>query len=158
MTEEKKVTNRNSRASEDHDKSTRRKPWRLVRKLEAPPPPPGYEYRWIRSDMLGQEDRANVSRRIREGWELVRHEELPPEWQHMSSLEVGRNTGVINNEGLLLAKMPIETIEERNAYYQQKNVDAGEALENTVFNDAGRDSRYVKYNPRRDTKVTFGKQ
>ena len=140
-TNEKKVTNRNSRESEAHDNNLRSKPWRPVRNLEAPPAPPGMTYRWIRTAMLGQEDRSNVSRRIREGWELVRLEELPAEWQHMSTTEVGKETGIINKE-----------------YYQQKNLDQVEALDNTVFNDAKRDGRYVKYNPQRDTKVTFGKQ
>ena len=157
-TNEKKVTNRNSRESEAHDNNLRSKPWRPVRSLEAKPPPPGMTYRWIRSAMLGEEDRSNVSRRIREGWELVKLEELPAEWQHMSTVEVGKSTGIINNEGLILGKMPTEMVEQRNAYYQQKNVDQVEALDNTVFNDSRKDGRYVKYDPQRDTKVTFGKQ
>ena len=68
---------RNSRESENHANNTRRQPWRPVRKLETPPPPEGYEYRWIRESMLGQQDVANVSRRLREGWELVRGTDLP---------------------------------------------------------------------------------
>jgi len=157
-TNEKKVTNRNSRESEAHDNNLRSKPWRPVRNLEAPPAPPGMTYRWIRTAMLGQEDRSNVSRRIREGWELVRLEELPAEWQHMSTTEVGKETGIINNEGLVLGKMPTEMVDQRNEYYQQKNLEQVEALDNTVFNDSRKDGRYVKYNPQRDTKVTFGKQ
>ncbi len=155
-TNEKKVTNRNSRESEAHDNNLRSKPGRPVRNLEAPPAPPGMTYRWIRTAMLGQEDRSNVSRRIREGWELVRLEELPAEWQHMSTTEVGKETGIINNEGLVLGKMPTEMVDQRNEYYQQKNLDQVEALDNTVFNDSRKDGRYVKYNPQRDTKVTFG--
>tara|TARA_R100001129_G_scaffold2650_1_gene2714 strand:+ start:6144 stop:6470 length:327 start_codon:yes stop_codon:yes gene_type:complete len=108
--------------------------------------------------MLGQDDRSNVSRRSREGWEFVRLDELPAEWQHMSTTEVGRDTGIVNNEGLILGKIPTEMVEQRNAYYQQKNVDQVEALDNTVFNDSRKDGRYVKYDPQRDTKVTFGKQ
>ena len=84
--------------------------------------------------------------------------ELPAEWQHMSTTEVGKETGIINNEGLVLGKMPTEMVEQRNEYYQQKNLDQVEALDNTVFNDSRKDNRYVKYNPQRDTKVTFGKQ
>ena len=72
MTQETKAPSRNSRDSETHDKMTRRKPWRPVRKLETPPAPPGFTYRWIRESMLGQEDRANVSRRLREGWRLFK--------------------------------------------------------------------------------------
>ncbi len=66
MAEAKKNT-RSSRESGAHDNQARRKPWRPVRKLETPPPPPGFVYRWIRESMLGNEDRANVSRRLREG-------------------------------------------------------------------------------------------
>ncbi len=81
MTDEKEnVTTRQSRESEQHAKTTRRQPWRPVRKLETPPAPEGYEYRWIRESMLGQEDKANVSRRLREGWELVRGTDLPTEF------------------------------------------------------------------------------
>ena len=71
-TENENTPSRQSRDSETHEKETRRQPWRPVRKLETPPAPEGYEYRWIRESMLGQEDRGNVSRRLREGWELVR--------------------------------------------------------------------------------------
>ena len=44
---------RASRDSETHDKQARRRPWRPVRKLETPPAPPGYTFRWIRESMLG---------------------------------------------------------------------------------------------------------
>jgi len=107
--------------------------------------------------MMGNEDRANVSRRIREGWELVRGTDLPPEWQ-LPTLDNGRHEGVVYNEGLLLAKIPEETVQERNAYYTQKTETAKDALDNNVFNEAAADSRYVKYDPSRSSRVTFGKQ
>tara|TARA_R110000796_G_scaffold73903_3_gene165986 strand:+ start:1446 stop:1928 length:483 start_codon:yes stop_codon:yes gene_type:complete len=155
--EKKETVNRNSRDSETHDNQARRKPWRPVRKLETPPAPPGYTYRWIRAEMLGEEDRSNVSRRLREGFDLVMGSELPSDWQHMPTTDNGRHAGVVTNEGLLLAKIPTESVDERNAYYSGKNEQAKEALDNTVFSDAQRDGRYVKYDPQRDSKVTFGK-
>ena len=109
---EAKSSPRSSRDSQAHDKQARRKPWRPVRKLETPPAPPGYVYRWIRESMLGTEDRANVSRRIREGWELVRGTDLPDEWQ-LPTMDSGRHEGVVFSEGLLLAKIPEETVQER---------------------------------------------
>ena len=148
---------RASRDSETHDKQARRRPWRPVRKLETPPAPPGYTYRWIRESMLGQEDRANVSRRIREGWELVKASDLPPEWE-LPTMDAGKHAGVIYNEGLLLAKMPNETIAERKEYYEGKTAEANEALDNTMFGDAQKDSRYVKYDPQRSSQVTFGRR
>lgn len=154
MTIEKNT--RVSRDSETHAKNARRQPWRPVRKLETPPPPPGYTYRWIRESMLGSEDRSNVSRRVREGWELVRGTDLPPEWQ-LPTMDNGRHEGVIYNEGLLLAKIPNETVEERRAYYENRNQQAKESLDNNIFNETRADGRYVKYDPQRDTRVTFGR-
>jgi hypothetical protein len=158
MTEEKKTANRNSRDSETHAKTPRRKPWRPVRKLDTPPPPPGYTYRWIRESSLGQEDRANVSRRIREGWELVRGTDLPSDWPLPTADENSRHAGIVYNEGLLLAKIPNETVKERHEYYSGKSQDAVSALDNTIFSDSRKDGQYVKYDPQRDTQVSFGKK
>jgi hypothetical protein len=108
--------------------------------------------------MLGQEDRANVSRRLREGWELVKGSDLPPEWQLPTMDDAGRHSGVVYNEGLLLAKIPNETVDERNDYYHVKNQQAKDALDNTMFNETRGDSRYVKYDPQRDSQVTFGRR
>jgi len=159
MTEEKKVTaNRNSRESEAHDKESRRKPWRPVRRLETPPAPPGYTYRWIRESMLGQEDRANVSRRLREGWELVRGTDLPSDWELPTADDQSRHAGIVYNEGLLLAKIPNETVEERRDYYQGKSKDAVDALDNSLFSESRRHGKYVKYDPQGDSRVSFGKK
>jgi hypothetical protein len=159
MTEEKKVTaNRNSRESEAHDKESRRKPWRPVRRLETPPAPPGYTYRWIRESMLGQEDRANVSRRLREGWELVRGTDLPSDWELPTADDQSRHAGIVYNEGLLLAIIPNDTVVERRDYYQGKSKDAVDALDNSMFSESRRDGKYVKYDPQRDSRVSFGKK
>jgi hypothetical protein len=107
--------------------------------------------------MLGQEDRANVSRRIREGWELVRGTDLPPEFA-LPTMDNGRHEGVVYNEGLLLAKIPEEMVEQRTAYYADQSQTAVDALDNTMFNETRQDSRYVKYDPQRSSRVTFGKQ
>ena len=158
MNDKEQVTNtRNSRDSETHDKQSRRQPWRPVRKLETPAPPEGYEYRWIRESMLGQEDRANVSRRLREGWELVRGTDLPSEYDYPTA-DSGRHAGLVYTDGLLLAKIPIETKQERNAYYEQQTSAKSAALDNTMFNESAKDGRYVKYDSKRKSEVTFGKK
>ena len=148
---------RNSRESENHANNTRRQPWRPVRKLETPAPPEGYEYRWIRESMLGQEDKANVARRLREGWELVRGTDLPAEFAFPTA-DSGRHAGYIYSEGLLLAKIPVETRNERNSYYEDQTALKKEALDNNVFNEARKDGRYVKYDADRRSNVTFGKK
>ena len=83
---------RTSRESESHDKTTRRKPWEPVRKLDTPPAPEGYEYRWIRQATLGVEDANNVSYRLREGWEFVQGSELPAGWDLPTSVPYTHRT------------------------------------------------------------------
>ena len=155
MATESKST-RSSRESGAHDNQARDKVWRPQRDLEAPPAPPGYTYRWIREGMMGPADRANVSRRLREGFELVRGTDLPPEWE-LPTMDSGRNEGVVYCEGLLLAKIPTSMVEQRTDYYAQKSQDAKDALDNTMFNESRGDSRYVKYEPQRSSTVSFGK-
>jgi len=154
---ERMDTARNTRESETHDKEARRKPWRPVRKLETPPAPDGYEYRWIRESYLGQEDANNISYRLREGWEFVQGSELPKGFA-FATKEKGRLAGVVHNEGLVLAKIPLETIQERRSHYEDATQKANEALDNNMFNDSAKDGRYVKYDAKRETQVTFGKK
>ena len=151
------IQTRKSRESETHANTSRRKPWRPVRKLETPDAPEGYEYRWIRESMLGQEDKANVARRIREGWELVRGSDLPDEYSYPTA-ETGRHAGLVYSEGLLLAKIPTQTRDERNAHYEEQTRLRTEALDNSMFNEASKDGRYVKYDSNRKSNVTFGKK
>ena len=150
---------RTIRESETHAKTARRKPWRPVKKLETPPAPEGYEYRWIRESLLGREDANNISYRLREGWEFVLGSELPEGWKFPTfGSDKGRLAGVVYNEGLCLAKMPLETVYERRRYFEQSNERNNQALDNTMFSDAEKDSRYVKYDAKRNSQVTFGKK
>ena len=149
---------KHTRESETHDKQARRKPWQPQDKLGTPPPPEGYEYRWIRESILGVEDANNISYRLREGWEFVQGSELPADWKLPTlGTDRGRLAGVVHNEGLVLAKLPLETVNERRQYYEDKNRRNNQALDNTMFNDANKDSRYVKYDSKRESQVTFGK-
>ena len=150
-------SNRTPRNASSRSSKAARKPWTPPQVLETPPAPPGYVYRWIRESMLGQEDRANVSRRIREGWELVRGTDLPTEFV-LPTMDEGRHAGIVYNDGLLLAKIPVETKNERNAYYEGQTAKKREALDNNMFNETRKDSRYVQYDSKRESNVTFGKK
>jgi len=76
-TTSRQKSTRTLRANETRAKGARREPWKPPSILDAPPPPEGYTHRWIRSEVMGFDDRKNVSARTREGWELVRGEEHP---------------------------------------------------------------------------------
>ena len=155
MVDETKTTksDRTSRSAESREKTSRLKPWSPPSLLDAPTPPPGYIYRWLRESMVGVEDKANMSKRIREGWEPVRAEDHPD--FEAPSIDDGKHAGVIGVGGLILAKIPKETVDERRAYYQ--NV-ADQQIQ-AVDNDLMRESNQVMpiSTPNRSSKVTFGK-
>ena len=141
-----------SRSAEVRTKENARKPWAPPSMLETPPNPPGYVYRWIRAEVLNEDDKKNVMSRIREGFELVRAEEIGD--FELPSIQDGRHAGVVSVGGLLLAKIPEETRNERNAYYQGRTESAQDAVDNDLMKES--DARSPIMSPRRTTSVTFG--
>ena len=122
-----------SRESETREKVSRRKPWAPPSQLDAPPAPAGFKHRWIRAETIGQPDQKNVSARLREGWEFVRADEYPDmEWPTIDS---GKWNGVIAVGGLMLARIPEETIAERNSYFNQLTKDKDDAIANDPLKD-----------------------
>jgi len=122
-----------SRESETREKVSRRKPWAPPSQLDAPPAPAGFKHRWIRAETVGQPDQKNVSARLREGWEFVRSDEYPDmEWPTIDS---GKWNGVIAVGGLMLARIPEETIAERNSYFNQLTKDKDDAIANDPLKD-----------------------
>ena len=143
---------RTPRSADSREKTSRRKPWQPPSVLDAPKPPSGYIYRWLRESMVGVEDRGNMSKRISEGWEPVRAE-AHPEFE-APTVDEGRHAGVIGVGGLILAKMPIETVEQRRAYYKQMSSDQMEAVDSNLMRESNPLMPISK--PNRQTKVTFG--
>ena len=145
--------NRESRSANTRDSETRRKPWAPPSRLDAPPPLEGTRHRWIRAEIAGQEDRTNVAGKIREGYELVRADEYPD--FPVPSVEDGRHAGVISVGGLLLARIPEETVQERNAYYHQRASDQMQAADNELMKSNAHSSMRIQ-GPTRQSRVTFG--
>ena len=140
-----------SRESETREKVSRRKPWAPPSTLDAPPAPAGFTHRWIRAESLGQMDQKNVSARLREGWEFVRGDEYPDvEWPQIDS---GKYNGVIAVGGLMLARIPKETIEERKKHFAQVTQDKDDAIANDPLKDQHPSMPVSK---ERSTRVSFG--
>ena len=140
-----------SRETETRSKTERRKPWSPPSQLDAPPAPAGFVHRWIRAESVGQMDQKNVSARLREGWEFVRADEYPND--DYPSVETGKYAGVIGVGGLVLARIPEELAQQREAYYQQMTADRTEALDNDVLKEQ---HPSMPINQDRQTRVTFG--
>ena len=141
-----------SRANQTRSKSERPKVWVPPSSLDAPPAPDGFRYRWIRAEITGFQDTKNITGRIREGYELVRAEEV----QNASDYPVideGRYKGVIGVGGLLLAKVPEEIAKQRQDYMTNRHTDQSKAVDNDLMKE--QDQR-MPINVDRQSRVTFG--
>jgi hypothetical protein len=144
---------RKPREATSREKTSQRKPWQPPSRLDAPPAPPGYKHRWVRAESAGQEDRINVSGKLREGYELVRADEYPD--YPIASSEDGRYAGIISVGGMLLARIPDETVEERTSYYQKRTADQSQAADNDLLKSNAHSTMRIQ-SPNRQSKVTFG--
>lgn len=155
MVDEKVEVNRATRNAVSREKDARRKPWAPPSRLDAPPAPDGYKHRWIRAEVNGFEDKQHVYGRLREGYELVRQEELPEEYQGMlPCIEDGKHAGVVSVGGLLLARIPVETVEERNAYFSRKAREQLDAVDNEMLRENAHSSMRIQ-SPERSSRTTF---
>jgi len=143
---------RTPRSNSTRAKQARREPWKPPSMLDAPPAPEGYRHRWIRAEVMGFDDRKNVAARSREGWELVRGEDHPD--FEIPTIEDGKHAGVIGVGGLLLAKIPVEIVEERKEYFQSMTRNQMKAVDNDLAREQHPAMPISK--PDRQSRVTFG--
>jgi len=145
--------NRSPRAKNSREKEQRRKPWAPPSALDAPPAPEGYIHRWIRAEVRGFDDRKNISARMREGYELVRADEYPD--FEAPVIDSGRFEGVFGVGGLLLARLPVETVAERTQYFREKSHDLMEAVDQDMMRENAHNTMTIT-KPDRQSRVTFG--
>jgi len=145
---------RTSRASEEK-KETRLKPWTPPSSLDAPPAPDGYVHRWIRTESMGFQDTANVSKKMREGWEFVRAEEIKNQLGDHSYPIIAQGTyaGLIGVAGLVLGRIPEEIAKSRAEYFKRITQDRVNAVDNDVMKEQRPE---MPINISRQSRVTFG--
>ena len=148
------TTERTSRSSSE-TKSVRNKPWTPPSSLDAPPAPKGTVHRWIRTEFMGQEDTGNVSKKLREGWEFVRAEEIKNELgdHDYPVIQSGQYQGLIGVGGLVLARIPQEIVESRKQYFQQVTADQVKAVDQDILREQRPE---MPINVNRQSRVTFG--
>ena len=144
---------RTSRAETTREKSVRRKPWAPPSMLDAPPAPDGFKHRWIRAETRGVNDSKNISAKMREGWELVRKDEYPD--FEAPVVDSGKYEGVFGVGGLLLARIPVETVAERTDYFSQRNADQMTAVDQDMMRENAHSTMTIS-KPDRQSRVTFG--
>ena len=151
----KKELKTTSRESEVRSKETRKKPWTPPSSLDAPPPPAGFKHRWLRAESMGFQDTGNMSKKLREGWELVRADELekqigPNDYPVISE---GKNAGVVGVGGLVLARIPEEIVESRKDYFRTKTKGQMDAVDQDLMKEQRPE---MPINIERQSRVTFG--
>jgi len=145
------MADRKPRASETRDTETRRKPWAPPSHLSAPPAPDGFVHRWIRVSMRGEEDKMNVNSKLREGWEPVRKDEYPE--YEAPTIDGGRYEGIIGQGGLMLCRIPEETVAERTAYYGGRTREQMTAVDQDLMKEQ---HPSMPIQNSRQSRVTFG--
>lgn len=149
-----KVKNRTSREAVTREETeVRNKQWEPRSTLPEIKHEAGWAYRWVRVSLVNEADNLNVSSRMREGWEPVKHSEHPevnlpadPNSRFKDGIEVG---------GLLLCKMPQEMVDQRNEYFKGKALAQEQAVDNNLMRQ--NDPRMPLFSDKKST-VTKGKR
>jgi len=144
-------TIKTSRASQSRAKTAKKTTWTPPSSLDAPPAPDGYHHRWIRAETMGFDDTKNMSGKLRSGYELVRADEYPG--SEYPSVQDGKYKGVIGVGGLLLARIPVEVVKSREAYFNSMTQDADTAIERDLMKEQ---HPGMPINAERQSRVTFG--
>jgi len=143
--------NKTPRASQTREKTSRPKVWTPPSPLDAPEAPNGFRHRWLRAESMGFQDTKNMSRRIREGFELVRADEYPD--SHYPVVEDGKFAGCIGVGGLVLARIPEEIAKQRSEYYAKMSSEQVQALDNDLMKEQ---HPSMPINVDRQSRTTFG--
>ena len=150
-----KINNRTSRESEVRSKDLRKKPWTPPSSLDAPKAPAGFVHRWIRTESQGFQDTANVSKKLREGWEFVRSEEIKNSAgdHDYPVISEGKYAGLIGVGGLVLARIPEEIVKSRSEYFKRITQDRINAIDADLMKEQRPE---MPININRQSRVTFG--
>ena len=149
--EENVEIDRTPRSSETRESQKARRPWEPPSLLKTPEPPPGMRYRWIRTEIRGQEDRKNVMQRFREGYVPVKPKEIPE--LDVPIIDYGKHAGVVGIGGLMLCKIDSSIAEERDNYFAKKTDNQMTAVDNDLMRE---EHPAMPITRNRQSRVTFG--
>ncbi len=147
----KKEDKKTPHASKTREKTSRPKVWTPPSSLDAPPAPDGYRHKWIRAESMGFDDTKNMAAKLRSGYELVRADAYPG--TEYPTITEGKYKGIIGVGGLLLARIPVEIVKSRDAYFNKMTQDKEDAIEQDLMKE---EHPSMPINQERQTRVTFG--
>ena len=100
---------------------------------------------------MGTADPANISSKLREGYEPCKADEYPEMMMHAT--QEGRFKGNIEIGGLLLCRIPEEFMKQRDKYYSDQNKVQMESVDSTFLRQS--DARMPLFAERK-SQVSFG--
>ena len=146
-----KTQNRLARELDTRQTMQRPEAWRPPETLPMPEDRPGWKHRYVRTSTMGVADPANISSKLREGYEPCKAEDYPELMMH-ATVE-GRFKGNIEIGGLLLCRIPEEFLKQRADYYDKQNKSQIDSVDNNFLRE--NDPRMPLFSERK-SKVTFG--
>lgn len=143
---------RKSRDAATRDNTKRVEAWKNPRLLPEPKEDAGYRYRWVRVGSAGTSDTANVSMRLREGYEPVKISEQP-DMKIVPDVRA-RFPDMVEVGGLLLCKIPEELARAREESQERMTLAQIEAVDSHYMRES--DPRMPLAAPQRKSEVSFG--
>ena len=100
-------------------------------------------------------DTGNVSKKLREGWEFVRAEEIKNQLgdHDYPVVQEGQYQGLVGVGGLVLARIPEEIVEQRKKYFKDITADQVKSVDNDILREQRPE---MPVNIDRQTRVSFG--
>ena len=100
-------------------------------------------------------DTGNVSKKLREGWEFVRAEEVKNQLgdHDYPVVQQGQYQGLIGVGGLVLARIPEEVVEQRKKYFENITADQVKSVDNDILREQRPE---MPVNIDRQSRVSFG--
>ena len=107
-----------ARSQDTRQSEARTREWIPPQQLDTPEPRPGYRQKWVRSELVGDPDPSNLTKRFREGWAPRAIDTVPDSFHTLVTKDGATADGVISVRGLVLCEMPEHMVEQRNEHYQ----------------------------------------
>lgn len=126
-------------------------PWREPRRLDAPPPRPGYRQRWVSLRVDNTEDHEHVEEYLDEGWSPVARSRVRKAHELTASSH-GKYGQWYVKRGMILMEIPERIIAQRDRFYRDQTRTQNRGVDRTMFK---LDNRYMPVlKPERQTRVT----
>lgn len=138
------MSNRTPRSTESRESEQRPTSWAPPELIPNVPKSHQYGFRWVRATLHGASDAPNMDYAFRNGWRPAAPDDVP-ELAHLTGKD-GRGEDIIVYGGLVLCKMPLEHIKQRDEYYRNVANSQMTAVNQQLKEQAREDKRMPLFN------------